>query len=174
MYKVSNIIKGAATVVFGGAPLGYTRDATVISPESENFTIDDIQQIIGVADVRRTKFKTMVKVNLYEATLENIQKTWGLNSSVQIIPGGGKSLSFNISGDYPEGELLIYTKGPANVNRTFQWWSAKLVETGDFPIDAHGATVIPATFMILTHPDHDDLGIASEEYSPSGTVQEYY
>jgi hypothetical protein len=173
MYKVSNIVKGAATVVFAGAPIGYTRDATVISPESENLVIDDIQQIIGVADVRRTKFKKMVKANLYEATLENIGKAWGLNSSVQIS-SGAKSISFNVSGDYPEGELVIYTKGPGNVNRTFKWWSAKLIETGDYTMDAHGATVIPVTFQILVHPDHSDLGNASEEYSPSGTVQEYY
>lgn len=174
MYKVENIVKGGATILFAGGPVGYTRDATTLGQEKEDLRIDDIQQIVGVADIRRIKVGFVIKMNLYENTLENMKLAWGLNSSVQIDPGGGKSIDIDLSGDYPEGELIIYGKGPNNVLRTIKWYRAKLIESGEMAIDAHSALVMPVTFQILVHPDETYLGKITEEYTPSGTVKEYY
>jgi hypothetical protein len=169
MYDEKNIVTAGATTICAGALLGWTRDALTIGQEDDKLKIDDVQQKIGVVDVRRTKVNFIVKMNLYEFTLENIQKSFGINANV-VQGDTSKTLSLDLSGDYPEGELLILCKGPDNVLRTIRFYKAKLTDRGDTSIDAYGATVIPITFQILIHPDYDDLGTIEEEYVPSGII----
>jgi len=169
MYSEKNIVFAGATTVFAGMLLGWTRDPLTIGQEDDKVKIDDVQQKIGVVDVRRTKVNFIVKLNLYEFTLENIQKAFGINANV-VQGAASKTLSLNLSGDYPEGELLILCKGPNNVLRTIRFYKAKLTDRGDTSLDAYGATVIPVTFQVLVHPDYDDLGSIEEEYVPSSVV----
>lgn len=168
-YKSTNIVKGGATVIFAGQPIGWTRDALTIGIEDEKLRIDDVQQIIGVADVRRTKFGLTVKANLYEFTLENLRIAWGLNATV-VQGADTKTLAMTITGDYHEGELVVYGYGESNVARTYKWYSAKLIECGETSVDAYGATVLPVTWQILIDPDHDELGVISQEYVPSSIL----
>ena len=169
MYSEKNIVVAGATTIFAGALLGWTRDALTIGMEDDKLPIDDVQQKQGMIDVRRTKAGFIIKLNLYEFTLENIQKAFGINANV-VQGAASKTLSLNLSGDYPEGELVILCKGPDNVLRTIRYYKAKLTDRGDTSIDAYGATVIPITFQVLVHPDYDDLGAIEEEYVPSSVV----
>jgi len=168
-YKSGNIVKGGATVIFNGQPVGWTRDALTIGIEDDKLRIDDVQQKVGVVDVRRTKFSFTIKANLYEFTLENVRIAWGVNA--QVTQGATtKSLLLTMTGDYLEGELLVYGKGESNVARTYKWYKAKLIECGETSIDAYGATVLPVTFQILVHPDYESLGYIEQEYVPSSTI----
>lgn len=171
-YKEQNIVKGAATIVFGGAEPGWTRDALTLGQEDDKLTIDDVQQKQGVVDIRRIKVGFVIKANLYEFTLENVKSAFGINAS--IVQGAStRTLSIDVSGDYPEGELIVYGKGPNNVERTVKFYKAKLIDRGEMSMDAHGATVIPVTWQVLIHPNHDDeLGTITEEYVPSTTVDD--
>lgn len=170
-YKKANIVKGGATIIFNGQPVGWTRDALTIGIEDDKLRIDDVQQKVGVVDVRRTKFSFVVKVNLYEFTLENIKIAWG--SSDTVSTGDElKTLTLTMTGDYPEGELIVYGKGESNVARTYKWYKAKLIECGETSIDAYGATVMPVTWQILIHPDYTSLGYIEQEYTPSQIVTE--
>jgi len=170
-YKSGNIVKGGATIIFNGQPVGWTRDALTIGIEDDKLRIDDVQQIVGVVDVRRTKFSFVIKANLYEFTLENIRIAWG--SSDTITAGlDTKKLGLTMTGDYPEGELIVYGKGESNVARTYKWYKAKLIECGEASLDAYGATVLPVTFQILIHPDYLALGYIEQEYVPSSIVED--
>jgi hypothetical protein len=169
MYTEKNLVVGGATVIFGGQPLGWTRDALTIGVEEDKLKIDDVQQIMGVIDTRRTKFGMVIKLNLYEFTLENLRIAWGLNAAV-VQGTTVKTLDIKVTGDYPEGALTILAKGENNVLRTFKWYKAKLVDRGDISIDAFGYTVIPVTFQILRHPDYTRLGYIEQEYVPSSIV----
>ncbi|HEC88463.1 MAG TPA: hypothetical protein ENI52_04010 [Thermoplasmata archaeon] len=170
MYEEKNIVISGATVIFAGQPMGWTKDPLTIGIEDDKLKIDDVQQKIGVVDIRRTKFSLIIKLNLYEFTLENIQKSFGLNANI-VYGSSSKTLSIDASGDYPEGELIIYCKGPDGVLRTIKYYKAKLIDRGDTSLDAYGATVIPITFQVLVHPDYDTaLGIIEEEYVPSNVV----
>jgi len=172
-YKSGNIIKGGATIIFNGQPVGWTRDALTIGIEDDKLRIDDVQQIVGVVDVRRTKFSFVVKANLYEFTLENIRIAWGSSDQVTTnLTSAIKTLPLTMSGDYQEGELIVYGKGESNVARTYKWYKAKLIECGESSIDAYGATVLPVTFQVLIHPDYTALGYIEQEYVPSSTVEE--
>lgn len=169
VYKEENIVIADATTHFGGQPIGWTRDALTIGQEDDKITIDDVQQKQGVVDVRRTKVGFLIKLNMYEPTLENLRLAFGVNSTVSY----GTSLAtldLLMTGDYHEGELLITTSGPDNVARTFTFYKAKLIDRGDVSMDAKGATVIPVTFQVLIHPDYAALGKIEEEYVPSGVV----
>lgn len=162
-----NIVVARGTLIFNGIPVGYTRDAVTTSREpNEKLVIDDVQQVMGVVDVKKIKQGFVVKANLYEFTLENLRLAWGLNSTVQQ-GAVDRTLSIDVSGDYPEGELLIMGKGPSNVDRDIRWYRAKLVDSGDVAQDAYGATVLPVTFQILVHEDYTTLGTITEDYVPS-------
>lgn len=171
-YKERNITVGAATIVFGGAEPGWTRDAVTLGENDEKFVVDDVQQKVGVVTIRRIKAgHYMLKANLYENTLENLKLAFGINAS--IVQGAStRTLSIDVSGDYPEGELIIYGKGPGNADRTIKFWSAKLTERGELTMDSRGATVIPVTWEVIIHADHDDFGTITEEYVPSTTVDD--
>lgn len=171
VYKETNIVVAGATVIFAGGPVGYTRDALTIAREpNDRLIIDDIQQIAGVAGVRKTKQGFQIKANLYEFTLENVKTAFGINASIDTIDPTVRSLNIDVSGDYPEGELIIMGKGPSNVARTFKFYSAKLIDCGEITVDAYGATVLPVTWQVIKHPDYTELGTITEEYVPSSTV----
>ena len=168
-YKSGNIVKGGATIIFNGQPVGWTRDALTIGIEDEKLRIDDVQQKVGPVDIRRTKFSFVIKANLYEFTLENLRIAWGINANV--VQGSSiKSLSLDLSGDFPEGEAVIKCKGPDNVARTFTWWKVKVTDPGDISMDAYDPTIMPITMEVLVHPDHSDRGKVEEEYVPSSVV----
>jgi hypothetical protein len=172
MGQIANIIKGPATLIFAGGEVGYTQGSTDIDLTDEKIFLDDIQQIAGTADVRRTKAKITVKANLYESNLDNIKLALG--SSASVVTTTGKSLNIDLSGDYPEGELVIYGKGPNNVLRTITFYSAKLIECGGLKMDASAHTVIPVTFQVLVDYDNyaNILGKFEEEYTPASVVLE--
>lgn len=169
MYDEKNIVISGGTSFFAGHPWGWTKDALTIGMEVEKVTIKDVQQKAGKIDVRATGRDFVIKMNLYEFTLENFQKAFGINASV-VQGVAFKSLSLNLSGDFPEGEAIIKCKGPDNVARTFTWWKAKVTDPGDISIDEYNPTIIPTTIEVLVHPDHDDLGEVREEYVPSSVV----
>lgn len=169
VYKEENIVIADATTHFGGQPIGWTRDGLTIGQEDEKLKIDDVQQKQGVVDVRRTKAGFIVKLNMYENTLENIRLAFGINSSVSYGVSLA-TLSILMTGDYHEGELLITTCGPDDVARTFTFYKAKLIDRGDLSMDAYGATIIPVTFQVLIHPDYTALGKIEEEYVPASIV----
>lgn len=170
-YKSGNIVIGGGTIIFNGQPVGWTRDAITIGPTSDKLRIDDVQQVVGPVKIKRTKAGFTIKANLYEFTLENIRIAWGVNA--QVVQGTTtKSLSLNMTGDYPEGELVVYGKGESNVARTYKWYKTVLVECGETSVDAYGATVLPVTWEILVHPDYTALGYIEQEYVPSGVITE--
>lgn len=170
-YDSNAIVKGGATILFNGQPVGYTKDALTIGLEEDRLRIDDVQQKVGVIDVRRTKASFVIKANLYEFTLESIRIAWGLSGSItNDTESNTKILKINVSGDYHSGELIIYGKGENNVNRTIKFYKVKLTERGDISLDAYGATIIPVTFQVLIHPSYSDLGEIVQDYVPSGTV----
>jgi hypothetical protein len=169
-YKKENIVKGGARIIFGGQPVGYTRDAVSLILNDDKIVLDDIQQVMGVVDVSRTKASVQIKANLYEFTLDNLRAAWGISSGVNVS-AAVKSLNL-IMGDYIEGELVVYGKGESNVLRTYLFYKAKLIEVGEINIDAFGYTVIPVTFQVLVHPNYTELGKVSQEYTPSSVVTE--
>ena len=169
VYSEENIVIADATTHFGNQPIGWTRDALTIGMEDDKLTIDDVQQKMGPVDVRRTKAGFIIKLNMYENTLENLRLAFGINSAVSY----GTSLAtldLLLTGDYHEGELIITTCGPDNVARTIKFYKAKLIDRGDVSMDAYGATVIPVTFQVLVHPDYTAFGKIEEEYVPSSVV----
>lgn len=169
MYEEKNIVVSGGTAFFAGHPWGWTKDALTIGLEIEKLTIKDVQQKAGKIDVRRTSADPIIKMNLYEFTLENFQKAFGINANV--VQGSSiKSLSLDLSGDFPEGEAVIKCKGPDNVARTFTWWKVKVTDPGDISMDAYDPTIMPITMEVLVHPDHSDRGKVEEEYVPSSVV----
>lgn len=168
-YKEENISIAGGTIVFAGGLPGYTRDAITIGQEDDKVTIDDVQQIQGVIDVRRIKVGFVVKANLYENTLENWKSAFGINAEIEESPvkAEGTRLKLDVSGDYPEGELIIYGKGESNVARTYKFYKAKLIDRGEASLDAHNATVIPVTWKILIHPDYTEIGVIDQEKLPT-------
>lgn len=166
MQTERNLVIAPSTVFFAGQPLGFSNAPIIISQEQDTLVIDDIQQISGVADVRRLKVSFDVKMNLAETCLENIKLALGSNASVSQ-GAANRSLDLDFSGDLPVGELVINTKGPNNVARTIRFYRAKLTACGDFSLDARGYTVLPVTFKVIKHPDYTRLGSISEEYIPA-------
>jgi len=170
VYVEENIVIGSATTHFGGKPIGWTKDALTIGIDIVKKEINDVQQKFGLVDVRRVGGNGFViKLNMYENTLENWRLAFGINSTVSY-GASVATLSFLMTGDFHEGELRVATFGPDNVARTLLWWRAKLTEVGDVSMDAYDVTIIPATFQILVHPDHTDFGKVEEEYVPSAVV----
>jgi hypothetical protein len=171
-YKETNIIIAGGTVIFNGVPLGWTRDALTIGYEDEEFTIDNVQQIRGVVDVRKIKVRGIViKLNLYEFTLENLRLALGINATIEDT-GDERKLNLDFSGDYHKGETVIYCKGEGNVKRTVVIYNSQLKLTGDIPIDAENPTVLPITIRSLVHPDYDEEGYIAQDYTPSSVVVE--
>ena len=170
VYKEENIVIASATTHFGGQPIGWTKDALTIGLDISRKDINDVQQKFGLVDTRRVGGNGFViKLNMYENTLENWRLAFGINSSVSY----GSSLAtldLLMTGDFHEGELIITTCGPDNVARTIKFYKAKLVEVGDVSHDAFEPTIIPITFQVLVHPDHTSFGKIEEEYVPSSTV----
>lgn len=172
-YDEKNLTLSGVTAFFGGHPFGWTRDAAVIGFDLENLVIDDIQQIAGVVDVRRTKVGITIKLNLAENTLENLKIAWGINANITRDDTTQKrTLLGDFTGSLPEGELIIDGKGPNGVARTFTFYKAKVVEVGDLEQDARNYTVISITIQVVRDPDHSELFKITEEFIPSSTVSE--
>ena len=169
-YLEANIIIAGGTVIFKGVPLGWTRDALTIGYEDEEFTIDNVQQIKGVVDVRKIKVRGIViKLNLYEFTLENLRLALGIQTAIEQGTAERK-LKLNFSGDYHKGETVIYCKGEGNVDRTIVIYNSQLKLTGDIPIDSENPTVLPITIRSLVHPDYDEEGYIAQDYTQSSVV----
>lgn len=171
-YQEANIIIAGGTAIFKGVPLGWTRDALTIGYEDEEYTIDNVQQVRGIVDIKKIKIRgVVIKLNLYEFTLENLRLVLGINAAIE--QGDDKRrLNLDFSGDYHKGEFVLYCKGEGNVTRTIVIYKSQIKLTGDIPVDAENPTVLPITIRSLVHPDHDYEGYIEQDYTPSSVVVE--
>lgn len=162
---VRNIVVGAASVIFNGQVLGWTEDALTLQYTHDDLVINTVQQRSGVVARKRVNDDIIVRANLIENTLENMKLLLGINANIQ--QGDAlRTLLGDQSGDLPEGELVVYGKAPNDVNRTFVFYKAVLMEAGEIAYDARNYTKVAIAFQILWHPTYDQRYYITEEYIP--------
>lgn len=168
MYQETNIVAAGATLIFGGNPIGWTEDATVLGYDIEILTLNKVQQKAGTVGLRRIGDKLTIKCNIIENTLENVKLALGINAAITMDTGNTKrTLQGDQSGDLPSGSLLIYGKGPGGVLRTFVFHKAILTNMGEIGFDAKDRTKIALTFEIVFDPLQTYRFYIDEEYAPT-------
>ncbi|MEO0132601.1 MAG: hypothetical protein ABIK73_06725 [candidate division WOR-3 bacterium] len=149
--NVNNICFGVGNVIIDGRTVGAIQGEIVLTETRTVKEIDDVAQYPGqTLKVRMLGRKWFLRLNLYEANLQNLQLA--LEGDVdgeqsKLVAGGTSSDKY-----VREHTIEIYGQGADLKNRKFYAYRAVVVEPGEINLFSNEGTRIPITFQLLPVP----------------------
>lgn len=143
MGTVANLLVGAGTISLGDVDVGYTDDGLTIGLEKE-FVDLEADQSIGILGKVKVREVCLIKTNLLEPTLTNLNKIWDAGTVSSGI------LSFGGNSQVTEHELVFVGTAPGtDVTRTVTIYKAVSIEPGEHSYKKGEKTMIPVTFQAI-------------------------
>ena len=91
-FDCGNILVGSGTLTLDGDALGFTRNGVTLNVDEESFMVRDIDQLVGPVTSVKTDETFTIATELVEATLENIKRGWGIDTTIDTATPNKKIL----------------------------------------------------------------------------------
>jgi hypothetical protein len=148
----ANILVGARDLQVDGANVGALDGGVTVTYEPTHIE-HAVDQRLGVQRVDKVAERMTISANLKEATLENLRIAWGQPSSALSSAGSLSTLHVGGSDAVTERTLVLTGKAPGtDRTRTITCHKAVAIETSAHSYTKDGATIYPATFVLVEDP----------------------
>jgi hypothetical protein len=142
----TKIIVGAATLVVGGADLGYTKGGVTVRYEPEFIEVI-ADQAVGVVKKARSLERMYVTTTMLQVSLDQMRKSFMQPSSQ--LSGSILTIGYNDSCWVDEIAIVIVGKGPNCGVRTFSFGKCITFGTREYTMQREEEVAFEIEFEVL-------------------------